>query len=83
MLFNSYVFIFAFAPIAFTGTFALERFGRSIQFAWLIASALIFYGWQEPWFVTILVLSVTMNLADRHSDYRKAKALASLDGGCA
>ena len=63
MLFNSYVFIFAFAPIVFTGTFALERFGRSIQFAWLIASALIFYGWQEPWFVTILVLSVTMNLA--------------------
>jgi D-alanyl-lipoteichoic acid acyltransferase DltB (MBOAT superfamily) len=63
MLFNSYVFIFAFAPIVFAGTFALGRFGRSVQFAWLIVSALIFYGWQEPWFVTILVLSVAMNLA--------------------
>ena len=63
MLFNSYVFIFAFAPIVFAGTFALEQFGRPIQFTWLIASALIFYGWQQPWFLIILVLSVTMNLA--------------------
>ncbi len=61
MLFNSYVFLYAFLPIALAGYFLLARFGRTPAALWLVAASLIFYGWWNPAYVPLLVLSIGGN----------------------
>jgi len=61
MLFNSYVFIFAFLPIVFSGFFFLARVDHKIAAAWLTLSSLFFYGWWNPKFVTLLLASAAFN----------------------
>ena len=46
MLFNSYVFLFAFLPLVLVGFFALGRFGqRRLAIGWLVAASFVFYGY--------------------------------------
>jgi alginate O-acetyltransferase complex protein AlgI len=61
MLFNSYVFIFAFLPLTLAGYFILGRFKPMLAAAWLTASSLFFYGWWNPVYVGLLALSVCFN----------------------
>ena len=61
MLFNSYVFIFVFLPVALGGFFAVSRLGRRVAGCWLIAASLFFYGWWNPSFVPLLVISIVGN----------------------
>jgi alginate O-acetyltransferase complex protein AlgI len=72
MLFNSYVFIFAFLPAALAGFHLLCRFGRSTAAAWLIVVSVIFYGWWNPQFVILLLASVGLN-------YLASEVIAALE----
>ena len=62
MLFNSYVFL-AFLPVALGGFFVVAHFGRSAAICWLILVSLLFYGWLNPAFVPLLLVSVGANYA--------------------
>ena len=62
MLFNSIEFIGVFLPIALAGYFlAFRVVGRPLAIAWLVAASLLFYGWWNPVYVPLLVLSVLVN----------------------
>ena len=63
MLFNSYVFLFGFLPVVISVFFVLQKlnFNKRYAIAWLILSSLFFYGWWNPGFVLLLILSVTFN----------------------
>jgi alginate O-acetyltransferase complex protein AlgI len=61
VLFNSYVFLYAFLPIVLAGYFLLARFGRVPASLWLVAASLVFYGWWNPAYVPLLVLSIGVN----------------------
>jgi len=63
VLFNSYVFILAFLPIALAGFFAASRLGRRVAGCWLIAASLFFYGWWNTSFVPLLLISIVGNYA--------------------
>ncbi|MEI9926222.1 MAG: hypothetical protein WDN50_25110 [Bradyrhizobium sp.] len=63
MLFNSYLFIFLFLPIALVGYFALGRLGQLAPVSWLALASLAFYaasGWP---FVALLLASIAFNYA--------------------
>src|SRR6185295_17896915 len=63
MLFNSYVFIFVFLPLTLAGFFLLARLRPELAAAWLTAASLFFYGWWNPLYVGLLVLSICFNYA--------------------
>src|SRR5690348_848599 len=61
MLFNSYLFIFVFLPIALIGYFALARTTRIAPIVWLALASLLFYsisGWR---FILLLLASIAFN----------------------
>ncbi len=62
MLFNSYVFLFAFLPPVVLGFYLLgERAGVDTAKAWLCVASLVFYGWWNPAFLLLLVASIAFN----------------------
>lgn len=61
MLFNSYVFIFAFLPVALLGFFLISRFNRNLGMFWLFCASLFFYGWWNPAFVILILVSIFVN----------------------
>ena len=63
MLFNSYVFLYAFLPITLTGYGLLTRAGRVPAALWLVAASFVFYGWWNPSFVPLLAGSIGANYA--------------------
>lgn len=62
MLFNSYEFIFGFLPLTVIIFFGLVRF-RLLKLAtyWLTISSLIFYGYWNPAYVPLLIISIIGN----------------------
>ena len=64
LLFNSHIFIFLFLPVTLIVFFAIgKRGGNQIAFAWLVASSLFFYGWWNPAYVPLIILSILFNYA--------------------
>jgi alginate O-acetyltransferase complex protein AlgI len=61
LLFNSYTFIFAFLPIALSGFFLAAKIGRHSAGIWLVVISLFFYGWWDPRFVPLLIISIGAN----------------------
>ncbi|MFC4098655.1 MBOAT family O-acyltransferase [Paenibacillus xanthanilyticus] len=62
MLFNSYVFIFAFLPITVIVYFLLNRFRLSyVAKTWLALSSLFFYGWWDVKYVPLILGSIAFN----------------------
>jgi len=61
MLFNSYVFIFAFLPIVFFGFFRIGKHSHTLAYLWLAAASLFFYGWWDIRFVGLLLGSIAFN----------------------
>ncbi len=67
MLFNSYAFIFLFLPLTLLLFFALARTSHVLAAGWLAAASLFFYGWWNPAYVVLLMLSIGFNyLAGMH-----------------
>jgi D-alanyl-lipoteichoic acid acyltransferase DltB (MBOAT superfamily) len=62
MLFNSYIFIFAFLPLILFGYFCLNHLGylRAGKL-WLLAGSWLFYGWWNPIYLPLLLGSTLVN----------------------
>jgi D-alanyl-lipoteichoic acid acyltransferase DltB (MBOAT superfamily) len=64
MLFNSYVFIFAFLPVVFAIHYALRRSKRDrFAVAFLALASLFFYGWWNPVYVILIGVLILANYA--------------------
>ncbi len=61
MLFNSYIFLFLFVPVVFAGFFLIGRYNRPLGALWLFAASLFFYGWWNPAYVGLLLVSIALN----------------------
>lgn len=61
MLFNSYIFIFLFLPVALAGYTLLKRMGTTPPKVWLIGMSLWFYGYFNIGYLTIMVCSILFN----------------------
>jgi len=65
MLFNSYVFMLAFLPVTLIGYFMLGKLPKSIPLnkLFLTIMSFVFYGYNNPKYVPIIVLSILVNYA--------------------
>jgi alginate O-acetyltransferase complex protein AlgI len=61
MLFNSYVFLFLFLPLALGGFYLITRFGPRVSALWLVLISLVFYGWWNPAFLLLFAISISFN----------------------
>jgi alginate O-acetyltransferase complex protein AlgI len=61
MLFNSYVFIFVFAPVVFSGFFLTSRLSREYAVRWVAFASLVFYAWWDVRFLLLLMPSIVIN----------------------
>src|SRR4051812_11415619 len=62
MLFNSYVFIFVFLPVALAGySLVRRRPDRARMIGWLVLASLVYYAWWRPAFVLLLLVSIFVN----------------------
>ena len=61
MLFNSYIFVGVFLPLAFAGFCLAGRIGPRAAAGWLLAASLAFYGWWNPGFLLLLLASIAVN----------------------
>ncbi|WP_345813653.1 MBOAT family O-acyltransferase [Paraburkholderia sp. PREW-6R] len=63
MLFNSFIFLTLFLPLALVGYYLLgQRLPRAAA-AWLCGASIVFYGWWTPAFVGLLLGSIVFNYA--------------------
>lgn len=63
MLFNSYVFLFAFFPTVLAVYFLIGSTHRSAALFWLAAASIFFYGWWDLTALPILLASIAFNFA--------------------
>jgi D-alanyl-lipoteichoic acid acyltransferase DltB (MBOAT superfamily) len=63
MLFNSFLFVAAFLPVALLGYFGLARVSPRASIAFLFLASLAFYGYANPAFVPLLLGSIAANYA--------------------
>lgn len=66
VLFNSYIFIFAFLPITLAGFVLLagrRSGGRSMKLAmaWLVIASLVYYGYWNPIYLLLIFFSIGLN----------------------
>ncbi len=61
MLFNSYEFIFIFLPITFGAYLLAAKIGGRLPILVLIFASLFFYGWWNPAFLWLLIVSIIGN----------------------
>lgn len=61
MLFNSTEFIFLYLPVVLIGFFWIAGISHRFAALWLTVSSLFFYGWWNPKFVLLLLVSVGFN----------------------
>ena len=62
MLFNSYIFIFAFLPVTYLVYRILDRhFRADVVLAWLVIASLFFYGWWNPRYFFLILFSMAVN----------------------
>jgi alginate O-acetyltransferase complex protein AlgI len=74
MLFNSYIFIFAFLPVCIAGQAVLQQHSTQVASAWLLAASIAFYSWgSSSEHVALLAVSVFVN-------YVAGSALAKAGG---
>ena len=59
MLFNSYVFIFVFLPVAYA-VFWMLRTARS-RYVWLTLTGYLFYSYWNPWFCFLMAFSTLVS----------------------
>jgi D-alanyl-lipoteichoic acid acyltransferase DltB (MBOAT superfamily) len=61
MLFNSYSFIFLFLPVTLCVFFVVGSRRHMYGAAWLTLASLFFYGWWNPVYVALLLISIGVN----------------------
>ena len=75
MYFSSLLFLFVFLPIVLAVYYIVPRKSRN---AFLLLANLVFYGWGEPVFILIMIVSVVSNyifglLIEKYRDNQKRK----------
>lgn len=74
MLFNSYIFILFFLPLAFAGYFLFNYFKKfRLAQIWLIAMSLWFYGYFNINYLWIICISIVFNFLLSRGMYRYDK----------
>jgi alginate O-acetyltransferase complex protein AlgI len=64
VLFNSYIFLLVFLPVSLLGYYSLGHYANSTAAKfWLAIASFVFYGWWNPAFVVLLLLSIAVNYA--------------------
>ena len=61
MLFNSYIFIFAFFPLCLLGFYLLKRCNQTAAEIWLTGFSLWFYGYFNYSYLLIMLFSILFN----------------------
>ena len=61
MLFNSYLFLLIFLPLALLGHYIAGAINLRLAAAWLCLTSFVFYGWWNPQFVALLIISIAFN----------------------
>ena len=61
MLFNSFLFLLIFLPIALLVHYLLGAWRTRLAALWLCVASFVFYGWWNPQFVVLLAGSITFN----------------------
>jgi len=76
MLFNSYVFIFAFPPIVLLGFHLSSKYlSQTKVLLWLVVSSLFFYGWLNISYLALITFSICLNyIISYYLRSNKAKA---------
>src|SRR5580704_8869054 len=82
MIFNSYQFLFAYLPVALTGTFLLARISATAAQFWLIGASLFFYAAWNVAYLPLLLGSIVFNyvIARRMGNAESPKTRAWLLG---
>jgi alginate O-acetyltransferase complex protein AlgI len=75
VLFNSFIFIFFFLPVALVGFYAMRRLGRTWAMGFLTLASLGFYAWWLPSMTWILLVSIGANFVLGHyiQKYRETR----------
>jgi alginate O-acetyltransferase complex protein AlgI len=63
MVFSSQLFLFWFLPAALAGYYALIAAPRWLRHSFLIAASYVFYGWANPPFSLLLLLTTSVDFA--------------------
>jgi D-alanyl-lipoteichoic acid acyltransferase DltB (MBOAT superfamily) len=64
MLFNSAPFLFVFLPVTLLGYYLiLHRMGKLPSQLWLFGASVFFYGWWNPVYVILILISMGFNYA--------------------
>ena len=71
MVFTSFAFLFLFLPLFLCGYFLLHPGLRNL---WLLLASMVFYGWEQPSWVLIMVASTLV-------DYTLAQLMGAKDSG--
>lgn len=62
MLFNSFEFIFAFLPICLLIFCGVQKYSNNhYAILWLVVSSLFFYGWWNPAYLFLMIISIVGN----------------------
>ena len=81
MVFSSLMFLFVFLPVTLAVYYIVPLKARNLV---LLAVSLLFYGWGEPVYILVMLLSVVANyvfgmLAEKHrADDRRARRVVAL-----
>ncbi|MCR4704984.1 MAG: MBOAT family protein [Lachnospiraceae bacterium] len=63
MLFNSYIFILAFLPLAVLGYYGFGRLGSKAAHSFLLIASLVFCGYMNAYYAVILASGIVINYA--------------------
>ncbi|NOQ63557.1 MAG: MBOAT family protein [Methyloprofundus sp.] len=74
MLFNSYIFIFAFLPVTFITYFLIAKYKNGeIAINFLALASLFFYGWWNPLYLVLILFSIVINYLIGETIVRRRK----------
>ena len=73
MVFSSAFFIYAFLPIVIGIYYVIDKRLKNI---FLFVASLVFYGWGEPEFIIILLLSILVNSSKQVTLYSTTLKIA-------
>lgn len=85
MLFNSYIFILLFLPVTIAGYFLINKYKKTetaIDLWWLFLMSLWFYGYTNPVYLILLLVSVGVNyfVSVKINGYRDKKMMSLAKG---
>src|SRR3954471_15395491 len=75
MLFNSFIFLFGFLPLALLSHWLVERYRPAWRLPLLVLLSFVFYGYWDWRFLPLLALSILVNWIVAQSFVRTGRGL--------